>query len=92
MKKARHATHHHNYLLALVSLSLSLSLALARAMALLTPPMFRLAIYGDPDEMVDRLRWLVGRGVTQINIGPPLGPDPERALRITGERVLARLR
>lgn len=66
--------------------------AMARAMALLTPPMFRLAIYGDPDEMVERLRWLVDRGVTQINIGPPLGPDPERALRVTGERVLARLR
>ncbi len=66
--------------------------AMARAMELLTPQMFRLAIYGDPDEMVARLRWLVERGVTQINIGPPLGPDPEAALRLTGERVLARLR
>jgi 5,10-methylenetetrahydromethanopterin reductase len=66
--------------------------AMERAMELLTPQMFRLAIYGDPDEMVARLRWLVERGVTQINIGPPLGPDPEAALRLTGERVLARLR
>lgn len=63
-----------------------------RAMGLLTPQMFRLAIYGEPHEMVDRLRWLVARGVTQINIGPPLGPDPEQALRITGEQVLAQLR
>jgi 5,10-methylenetetrahydromethanopterin reductase len=63
-----------------------------RAMELLTPPMFRLAIYGDPDEMVERLRWLIANGVTQINIGPPLGPDPEAALRLTGEQVLGRLR
>jgi 5,10-methylenetetrahydromethanopterin reductase len=65
---------------------------MARAMGLLTPQMFRLAIYGDPEEMLGRLRWLVARGVTQINIGPPLGPDPEAALRITGKQVLARLR
>lgn len=65
---------------------------MARAMGLLTPQMFRLAIYGDPAAMVERLRWLAARGVTQINIGPPLGPDPEAALRITGERVLAQLR
>lgn len=65
---------------------------MARAMGLLTPPMFRLAIFGDPEAMLERLRWLAARGVTQINIGPPLGPDPEAALRLTGERVLRRLR
>jgi 5,10-methylenetetrahydromethanopterin reductase len=56
---------------------------MARAMGLLTPDMFRLAIYGDPDDMLARLRWLGERGVTQINIGPPLGPNPEAALRLT---------
>jgi 5,10-methylenetetrahydromethanopterin reductase len=56
---------------------------MARAMARLTPDMFRLAIYGDPEDMLARLRWLAGHGVTQINIGPPLGPDPEAALRLT---------
>jgi 5,10-methylenetetrahydromethanopterin reductase len=65
---------------------------MARAMDLLTPEMFHLAIYGSPDEMVAKLRWLAARGVTQINIGPPLGPDPEAALRITGEQVLPQLR
>ncbi|MBX0329567.1 LLM class flavin-dependent oxidoreductase [Oscillochloris sp. ZM17-4] len=54
-----------------------------RAMGALTPDMFRLAIYGSPDDMLARLRWLAARGVTQINIGPPLGPDPEAALRLT---------
>lgn len=62
-----------------------------RAMALLTPPMFRLAIYGDPEAMVERLRWLAARGVTQINIGPPLGPDREAALRTTAELVMRRM-
>lgn len=59
--------------------------AMDRAMSLLTPPMFRLAIYGDPEAMLERLRWLAARGVTQINIGPPLGPDREQALRATAE-------
>jgi 5,10-methylenetetrahydromethanopterin reductase len=54
-----------------------------QAMEQLAPPMFRLAIYGDPHEMQARLRWLAERGVTQINLGPPLGPDREQALRLT---------
>ncbi len=63
-----------------------------RAMELLTPQMFGLAIYGDPDEMVARVQWLASRGATQINLGPPLGPDAEQALRITARRVIERLR
>ncbi len=63
-----------------------------RAMQLLTPNMFRLAIYGDAEAMTARLRWLAERGVTQINIGPPLGPDPEQALRITAAAVFDSLR
>lgn len=65
---------------------------MSQAMDLLTPPMFRLAIYGDPEAMLERLRWLAARGVTQINIGPPLGPDPDAALRLTADLVLARMR
>lgn len=64
---------------------------MARAMGLLTPPMFRLAIFGSPDEMAAKVRWLGERGVTQINIGPPLGNDKERALQLTGE-MIAKLR
>jgi 5,10-methylenetetrahydromethanopterin reductase len=63
-----------------------------RAEALVRPEMFRLAIAGTPDEMVERVRWLQTRGATQISIGPPLGLDKERALRATAERVIARLR
>jgi hypothetical protein len=37
------------------------------------------------------VRWLASRGATQVNIGPPLGPDRERALRETA-RVIAAVR
>jgi 5,10-methylenetetrahydromethanopterin reductase len=63
-----------------------------RAEALVSPPMFRLAISGEPDQVVERVRWLQSRGATQINIGPPLGIDKDRALRLTAERVIARFR
>lgn len=63
-----------------------------QAMAQLTPNMFRLAIYGEPDEMLSRLRWLETQGVTQINIGPPLGPNIERSLRQTAKTVIERFR
>jgi len=62
-----------------------------RAEALVTPPMFRLAISGEPEHVVERVRWLQARGATQINIGPPLGLDKERALRLTAEQVVARV-
>lgn len=63
-----------------------------RAQSLVSPEMFRLAIAGDPEQLTERVRWLAGRGATQINIGPPLGLDKERALRLTAERVIARCR
>lgn len=63
-----------------------------KAEALVTPPMFRLAISGDPEQVVERVRWLRERGATQINIGPPLGLDKERALRLTAERIMTRFR
>lgn len=63
-----------------------------RALTLLTGEMFRLAIYGDPDEVAARVAWLRERGVTHINIGPPLGPDPVQALKMTADAVIARFR
>lgn len=63
----------------------------AQAMRLVTPAMFQLAIVGTADEMLARVRWLRDKGVTQINIGPPLGPNREFALRKTAEQVIARV-
>jgi 5,10-methylenetetrahydromethanopterin reductase len=63
-----------------------------RAQALVRPAMFRLAIYGSADDVVERVRWLQSKGVTQVSVGPPLGPDKARALAETAERVIARFR
>jgi 5,10-methylenetetrahydromethanopterin reductase len=63
-----------------------------KAQTLVRPAMFRLAIYGSADDIVERVRWLRSHGVTQINIGPPLGPDKARALATTARDVLARFR
>lgn len=65
---------------------------LSRAASLVRPEMFRLAISGTPAMIIDRIRWLKARGVTQVSIGPPLGIDKDRALRITAEHVLTRFR
>jgi 5,10-methylenetetrahydromethanopterin reductase len=35
-----------------------------------------------------RLENLAAQGVTQINVGPPLGPDPRRTIALLGERIL----
>jgi 5,10-methylenetetrahydromethanopterin reductase len=63
----------------------------ARAAALVQPRMFRLAIVGDPARLAERVQWLAERGATQINIGPPLGVEKERALHLTGQ-VIRRFR
>ncbi len=65
---------------------------MSRAATLVQPHMFRLGITGSADEVVERIRWLQARGVTQVNIGPPLGPEKEWALRATAEGVIARFR
>jgi 5,10-methylenetetrahydromethanopterin reductase len=63
----------------------------AGAEAMVGGRMFDLAVIGSPDEVLPRLRWLADQGVTQINIGPPLGPDPRRTIAILGERLLPAL-
>jgi 5,10-methylenetetrahydromethanopterin reductase len=62
------------------------------AMRALTPEMFKVAITGSAEEMRERVRWLAAHGATQVNIGPPLGPDREAALRLTAEQVVHHLR
>lgn len=43
-------------------------------------------------EVLEQVAWLRAQGVTQINIGPPLGLDKDRALRLTAQRILGRAR
>ena len=62
------------------------------AAALVSDDMLRLAIVGTPDEVTERLAAVAEAGITQANLGGPLGPDPEEALRLLGERVMPALR
>ena len=62
------------------------------AMALVHGRMFDLAILGTTDDVLPGLQRLVAQGVTQINVGPPLGPDPHRTITLLGERLLPQLK
>ena len=63
-----------------------------RAAELVTPAMLRLGIVGDVDEVTERCLALVAQGAGHISFGPPLGPDPERALLTLGREVVPELR
>jgi len=63
----------------------------AGAEAMVHGRMFDLAILGTADDVRPGLERLVAQGVTQINVGPPLGPDPRRTIALLGEHVLPRL-
>lgn len=62
------------------------------AAAAVTSPMFKLAITGAPENVVERLAALGELGVTHVSLGGALGPDPRDAIRLLGERVLPALR
>ncbi len=57
-----------------------------------TPAMLALGVAGGPAEVARRCRWLVEAGATHISFGPPLGPDPLRAVRVLADDVLPALR
>ena len=58
------------------------------AVASVTEPMFRLAIAGTPDEVIEQIERVAAMGITQVNLGGPIGPDPAEAIRLMGERVI----
>ncbi len=62
------------------------------AKALVTDRMMRLAISGSPEDCVTRLQELEGIGITQINIGPPLGSDPEESIETIGKKIIPNFR
>ena len=64
----------------------------AGAEAMVQGKMFDLAVIGAPDDVLPKLTWLAEQGVSQINMGPPLGPDPRRTIELAGERILPALR
>jgi 5,10-methylenetetrahydromethanopterin reductase len=64
----------------------------AEAARLITPAMLRLGIAGTPEDVVRRCAPLMEHGATHLSFGPPLGPDPLRAVELLGQHVIPRLR
>jgi len=58
------------------------------AARLVTDEMTGLAITGTPDDVIKRVESLASNGITQVSLGGPLGPDPDEAIRLMGERVI----
>ncbi len=65
---------------------------LGRACAMVDERMLRIGVAGAPEALVARLRPLVDAGVRHLSFGPPLGPDPLRAVELLGREVLPPLR
>lgn len=64
----------------------------ARALALVDDRMLAIGVVGEAAEVILRLRPLVAAGARHISFGPPLGPDPRRAIELLGREVLPALR
>ena len=64
----------------------------ARALALVDDRMLAIGVVGEAAEVIARLRPLVAAGARHISFGPPLGPDPRRAIELLGREVLPALR
>lgn len=57
-----------------------------------TPNMLRLGIAGTPEEVIDQIHELAETGINEVNLGGPLGPNPEEAIRLMGEEVIPAFR
>jgi len=62
------------------------------ARAAVTADMLKLALMGTPEEVIHQIEDLAAMGITQVNLGGPLGPDPEKAIRLMGEKVIPHFR
>ncbi len=58
------------------------------AKAAVTEPMFSLALAGTPNDVIAQIERLAEQGITQVNLGGPLGPDVREAIRLMGEQVI----
>lgn len=58
------------------------------AAAAVTEDMFRLAIAGTPRDVIEQIEKLAVMGITQVNLGGPIGPDPVESIKLMGEEVI----
>jgi len=56
-----------------------------------TPEMLSLGVAGGPEEVAAACARLIKDGARHISFGPPLGPDPEEALRVLAREVIPAL-
>lgn len=71
-----------------VAATLAATTDLARAAAEVPANLLRIGIAGDAPTLIRRLEGLVALGATHLSFGPPLGPDPLRAIELLGRHVL----
>jgi 5,10-methylenetetrahydromethanopterin reductase len=64
----------------------------AEAEALVNDQMLGLAVVGTPEQIIPKIELLIESGITQIAVGGPLGPDPEKTIQLLGDQVLPHFR
>ncbi len=63
-----------------------------RAKALVTPDMMALGLVGTPKQVIGQIEQLAAAGITQVNLGGPIGPDIPEAIRLLGDEVMPHFR
>jgi 5,10-methylenetetrahydromethanopterin reductase len=61
------------------------------AAARVTPSMLALGIAGTAADVLTRTQNLIAMGARHVSFGPPLGPEPLKAIEMLGTAVLPRL-
>lgn len=61
------------------------------ACSLISPAMLHLGIAGTAEDVAQRCAGLVAAGATHLSFGPPLGPDPVRAVGLLARDVVPRV-
>ena len=59
----------------------------AKAVALVDERMMRIGVVGQPADVIARLEPLVAAGAQHLSFGPPLGPDPLKAISLLGQVI-----
>jgi 5,10-methylenetetrahydromethanopterin reductase len=59
---------------------------------LVTEKMLDFGVAGDAATVIERIEAIAAAGITQINVGGPLGPDPAAAISLMGSAVIPRFR
>ncbi|MFN8439574.1 MAG: LLM class flavin-dependent oxidoreductase [Caldilineaceae bacterium] len=58
-----------------------------KAIAMVDERMLHIGVVGTANNVIERLEPLVAAGVRHLSFGPPLGPEPIRAIRMLGEVI-----